>query len=267
MPFHTVEISDPAFTEPGVRMVTVKSAALKRRADLACYVPLGHQAGQRLPLVILLHGVYGSHWAWLYKGGAHRVLERLIAQEGLPPMMLAMPSDGLWGDGSGYVKHADADYAQWIVDEVPAAAALAEPAVAGAPLFITGLSMGGYGALRLGALHAEKFTALSAHSSATRIEQLINIVEEPRELFQLADPDPLAVIDSLKAHAGRLPPFRFDCGSEDFLIEPNRELHRQLTEAGIAHEYQEFPGAHTWPYWHEHLADSLRFFARHLPKT
>jgi len=70
----------------------------------------------------------------------------------------------------------------------------------------------------------------------------------------------LAVIDCLKANAARLPPFRFDCGSEDFLVEPNRQLHEDLTTAGIAHEYAEFSGAHTWDYWQEHIADSFRFF-------
>ena len=50
-----------------------------------------------------------------------------------------MPSDGLWGDGSGYVPHADADYERWIVDEVPAAAALADERVTDrSPLFIGG---------------------------------------------------------------------------------------------------------------------------------
>jgi len=86
---------------------------------------------------------------------------------------------GYWGDGSGDVKHDNADYATWIVDEVPEAAALVDARCAGSPRFITGLSMGGYGALRLGALHPEAFTALSAHSSATHLEQLFDIVQEP----------------------------------------------------------------------------------------
>src|SRR6187549_1266395 len=143
MAFHTVELSSPDLTPPGIHFLTVKSAALRRRADLTCYVPPGIKA-ERLPLVILMHGIYGSHWAWLFKGTAHRVLDRLIEQENLPPMMLAMPSDGLWGDGSGYVTHSDADYAAWIIDEVPAAAALVEPRIADAPRFVAGLSMGGY---------------------------------------------------------------------------------------------------------------------------
>ncbi len=262
--FHTVELSHPDLTPPGVHFITVKSAALGRRADLSCYVPPHHETAA-LPLVILLHGIYGSHWAWLFKGAAHQVLNQLIAQEGLPPMVLAMPSDGLWGDGSGYLRHQDADYAAWIVNEVPAAAALVSPGCDQKPRFIAGLSMGGYAAMRLGALHADKFAAISAHSSATALEQLINAVQEPAHAFDLAEQAPVSVIGCIKANAHRLPPLRFDCGTDDFLIEPNRGLHREMTAAGITHDYTEFPGAHTWDYWRKHLADSLRFFARHLP--
>ena len=264
MPFHTIELSDSTYTPPGVHFVTVKSAALKRRADLTCYVPPSANSANELPLVILLHGIYGSHWAWLFKGGAHRVLDRLIAEENLPPMMLAVPSDGLWGDGSGYVKHDNADYATWIVKEVPEAAALVDARCTGSPRFLTGLSMGGYGALRLGALHHATFTALSAHSSATHLEQLFDIVQEPATAYVLNDTAPLSAQACLKVNAAHLPPFRFDCGTEDFLIEPNRQLHADLAAAGIPHEYAEFSGAHTWDYWHEHIADSFRFFAQHL---
>lgn len=263
MSFRTLELSNPDDTPPGVHFVTVKSAALKRRADISFYVPPGIRA-VKLPLVILLHGVYGSHWAWLFKGGAHRVLDRLMAKEGLPPMMLAMPSDGLWGDGSGYLRHTDADYARWIVEEVPAAAALVEPNSAEGPRFIAGLSMGGYGALRLGALHADKFAAISGHSSVTDLTQLRDFVEEPMDHYPLAETQPLPALDCLKLNAHRLPPLRFDCGTEDHLIEPNRELHRKLLAAGIPHTFEEFVGAHTWEYWHEHLADTLRFFAAAL---
>lgn len=263
MPFRTVEISQPEFTPPGVSFVTVKSSAMKRRADLSVYVPPSASAGP-LPLVILMHGVYGSHWAWLFKGGAHQVLERLMAEENLPAMMLAMPSDGLWGDGSGYARHVHADYRRWIVEEVPAAAALVDPRIIGAPQFIAGLSMGGYAAMRLGALHADQFAAISAHSSGTDIAQIQAFVEEPPEDFVLAEDEPISVIECLKKNALRLPPLRFDCGSEDPLISHNQLLHQQLDVEGIAHEYAEFPGGHTWDYWHNHLADTLRFFGKAL---
>lgn len=263
MSFRTIEISNPDYLGDGISFVTVKSAALRRRADISFYVPPGIKA-QKLPVVILLHGVYGSHWAWLFKGGAHRVLDRLIEDEGLPPMMLAMPSDGLWGDGTGYVRHADADYSRWIVNEVPEAAAMVEPNTTDAHRFICGLSMGGYGALRLGALHSEKFAGISAHSSITEPAQMQGFVEETREQFDLVEEGPLEVLACLTTNAHRLPPLRFDCGVSDVLIEHNRHLHAELDRAGLKHTYQEFPGGHEWAYWHEHLADSLRFFASQL---
>ncbi|NBO04020.1 MAG: esterase family protein, partial [Betaproteobacteria bacterium] len=50
----------------------------------------------------------------------------------------------------------------------------------------------------------------------------------------------------------------------DELIGANRILHGQLQAAGIPHTYEEFPGGHEWPYWTEHIADTLRFFAARL---
>ena len=263
MPFSTVEISSSGDLPEGVHFVTVRSVALNRRADLSMYVPAGMHS-RALPLVILLHGVYGSHWAWLFKGHAHRVLERLMREEGLPPMVLAMPSDGLWGDGSAYLRHEHADYARWIMEEVPAAAALVAPQTAHTSRFICGLSMGGYGALRLGALYPNQFAAISAHSSITDFVQMQEFVEERPHQFALAEDHPLGVLSCMKSHAHSLPPLRFDCGSGDRLIHHNRLLHQGLDDAGIAHVYEEFPGEHTWEYWHDHLADSLRFFAAHL---
>jgi S-formylglutathione hydrolase FrmB len=73
-----------------------------------------------------------------------------------------------------------------------------------------------------------------------------------------------SVLDVMLRHRNRLPPIRFDCGASDPLIEPNRELHRALVQAGITHEYEEHPGGHEWPYWETHLSDTLRFFARAL---
>lgn len=259
LPFRTVELSDPAFTGPGLRFATVKSKALKRRADVALFTPQGY-APKSLPLVILLHGVYGSHWAWALKGGAHRMLQRLVSRDEVPPMMLAMPSDGLWGDGSGYLAHQEADYAAWIVDEVPAVAALVAPQVEGAPLFIGGLSMGGYGAMRLGALHSRRFRGISAHSSITDYRQKQAFVEEPLDDFKLKPGEVTCVAEAIRMNRVHLPPLRFDCGTDDPLIEHNRKLHQTLRDEGIAHHYQEYPGGHTWRYWSTHLAETLRFF-------
>jgi putative tributyrin esterase len=257
--FRTVELSDARFERDGLRFVTVKSAALGRRGDLSVYTPPA--ASEGLPLVILLHGVSGSHWSWPLRGGAHLTAARLIESGEIPPMTLAMPSDGLWGDGSGYVTHADADYERWIVDEVPAAAALAdERLTARSPIFIAGFSMGGFGALRLGAKYAARFSGISAHSAVTTIARLGESVEEPLDALPSFGAADGTALHWLEAHRGRLPPLRFDCGTGDGLLAGNRALHAALDARGVEHVYEEFPGGHDWPYWKLHLADTLRFF-------
>jgi putative tributyrin esterase len=262
--FRTIEISDPALETDNLRWVTVKSRALRERADLTLFVPHEAAPNANLPLIILLHGVYGSHWAWPLKGGAHRTAASLIAAGEIPPLILAMPSDGLWGDGSGYLRHPHQDFERWILDEVPAAAQQAVPSLGSSPpLFVSGLSMGGFGALRLAGKYPEKFRAAGGHSSITRFEQFSQFVEEPLERYACPVGDE-SVLETLLVNRDRLPPLRFDCGTEDPLLEHNRELSRQLKRAGIAHRYEEFPGGHEWPYWQRHLADMLVFFASHL---
>lgn len=265
--FRTIEISDPRWERDGLRQVTVKSPALGQRADLSvftCPDALKLNGAGNVPIVILLHGVFGSHWAWALKGGAHHTAQRLCREGRIPPMVLAMPSDGLWGDGSGYLPHRTQDFERWIFEEVPAAAAQASPcASAASPLFIAGLSMGGFGALRIAAKHPDRFLASSGHSSATHLEQLLGYVEEPLGSFTSLEED-RSVLDTMLRNADRLRPFRFDCGTEDPLLEANRMLHQSLLGAKIPHEYEELEGKHDWPYWERNLERSLLFFSRQL---
>ena len=63
--FHTVCLSDPRFESDGLRCVTVKSPALRGRGDVTVWAPDGERP---VALVVLLHGVYGSHWSWALQG-------------------------------------------------------------------------------------------------------------------------------------------------------------------------------------------------------
>ena len=118
-----------------------------------------------VPLV-LLHGACGSHWARAFQGGGHHTAQRLIDADALSPLVLVMPGDGQWGDGSGHVAHRTQDFDRWIVDEVPAAArAVCSPCIEASPLLVAGLSMGGFGALHLAGRHARRFVAAAGHSS------------------------------------------------------------------------------------------------------
>ena len=258
--FRTFELSNPAYAPADTGFITVQSTALGRRADIALYGAASAPPGS--PVIILLHGVYGSHWAWLFSGGVHQVYERL-RREGLGAFVLAMPSDGLQGDGSGYFDRQCGRFEAWIADEVPAAVARAVPAVtAQSRHYISGLSMGGYGAIRIGAMHPQRFAGISGHSPITSLADFALFTNErfDDDLIDPAIETDLAAL--LPSRAGVLPRFRFDCGLDDPLLPAVRRLHEVLAAAGVDHGYAEPAGGHDWPYWHRHIAETLTFFDR-----
>ncbi len=260
-PYQNVELSDPRLERDGLRFLTFRSPALGGRGDVAFFVPPGAASLQGLPLAILLHGIFGSHWAWALKAGAHLTALGMMDRREIRPMVLAMPSDGLWGEGSGYVPHAHADYSRWIMEDVPGCLAQVLPCL-GPRILLTGLSMGGYGALRLGAAFPDRVAGISGHSSVTHLAQLAPFLQKPLPLAGGPEDPTHGVLPWILRAGAALPPLRFDCGRTDPYIEPNRVLHRELEGRGIHHVYEEFEGGHSWEYWGEHLKDSLRFFDR-----
>jgi S-formylglutathione hydrolase FrmB len=128
-------------------------------------------------------------------------------------------------------------------------------------LYISGLSMGGFGALRLGIKYAGKFRAVSAHSTITDITQMPLFVEESLKNFEQDDTQENSVLGVVEKYKTKLPRIRFDCGTEDQLISHNRELHSALKDLAVNHIYEEFSGEHEWSYWQEHVKRSLLFFS------
>lgn len=263
--FRTVEESDERFETCNLKFMTVKTPNLQGRGDICVYVPPGIQAGQTIPIVLLLHGVYGSAWCWPYKAGIHLQANDMIEREEIPPMIIAMPSDGLWGDGSAYLPHNKCNFEEWIVkDVVNALVEKIAGATTASPLFIAGLSMGGFGALRIGAKYGNRFSGISGHSSITSLWQMKLFVEEDVENYYQFDQADEDVFFTFQRYQHHLPPVRFDCGTIDQLIDCNRNLHRQMQQENMPHVYEEYAGGHEWPYWERYIGESLRFFAKQL---
>ncbi len=260
--FHTIELSDGEFEFDGLRFLTVKTPNLEGRGDICLYVP-GMENLQDLPIYILLHGVYGSAWIWALKGGVHKTFTRLIKERRVKPAIIAMPSDGLWGDGSAYFEHNRKDFESWIVHDVPLAVKENIPeASSDSEMCIGGLSMGGYGALCLGSKHRDLFKAISAHSSVTKLEQMTQFVEEDLAHYSTSVKYPY-IVDTIRENGKEMPALRFDCGVDDQLIGENRLLHNELEELDVPHLYEEFEGGHEWPYWQKHVEKTLLFFDDH----
>jgi S-formylglutathione hydrolase FrmB len=226
------------------------------------------------PVFYLLHGLSDDSSMWLRRSRIEWYVRDL-------PLIVVMPD----GYRSFYTHHVDGpDFARHIGEELPGFIernfqARAERSARA----IGGLSMGGYGALRVGMGYADRFCSINSHSGAVgwgnfdyktgpaAPASLNGRGEEfMRELGRIFGTDPrgsihdLGVLARRALAAGNLPDLLLDCGSEDFLIEDNRAFHAELTAARVPHIYREFPGSHTWDYWDTHIQEALAFHARNL---
>jgi S-formylglutathione hydrolase FrmB len=154
---------------------------------------------------------------------------------------------------------------------------------------IAGLSMGGYGAITLALRYPSVFSAAASHSGvlsplyvgphpfaappqyATRMDQLAPIY---RGLWPIIAPAfgndtaawwsrmPGRIAQRLVAsRRGPMPAIMLDVGSEDNLVDQNRDFHATLQRLGVAHVYTEWPGVHDWMYWRAHVGESLTWIA------
>lgn len=131
--------------------------------------------------------------------------------------------------------------------------------------YISGFSMGGYGTIRTALAYPERFGKAGAMSSALIVKGCSQMKQDDpnpvanyeyyRECFGdldkvlESDKNPEVLIDRLLAEGKKLPELYLCCGTEDFLIEPNRDFHRFLESRGVAHEYVEDKGIHDMVFW------------------
>jgi enterochelin esterase-like enzyme len=258
--FNPVELSNPEFERDGLRQLTFYSPALRGRGEVSLFVPDGVEACKTVAIVLLLHGVYGSHWSWFWQGGAHETARRLLEQRRIGPMAIVTPFDGLAGDGTGYLPAGEKNFEAWICEDVvQCLSALLCGRQQHATFFLAGLSMGGYGALRLGAKYPRLFQGVAAHSAIVEPSDFKKFVRDASRI-ESVDSAEASVLYWMRTHKHELSPIRFDCGQDDALFESNRELHQALQKENITHEFVRHPGAHNWEYWRLHVKETLLFF-------
>ena len=133
--------------------------------------------------------------------------------------------------------------------------------------FITGLSMGGHGAIRLIAKYPNVFDAAGSMSGVMDLNestkkygiiQLLGEYETNTELWQ--NQSCLKIVENL---ANKNKGLIIYCGIDDRFIESNRKIHQKMIDLNIQHDYYERPGGHSWDYWVNALEYHLLFFKKY----
>ena len=239
--------------------VAVKSECMNKDVPVNVITPDSYEDGLEFPVVYLLHGYSDNHQRWATGGHIGALADK-------HDVIVVMP-DGAY---SSWYFDSPVDptfkyetfVSKELVEHVDANFKTRKDRKARA---ITGLSMGGHGAMYLALRHQDVFATVGSMSGGVDIRPFPNnwhlskrlgtIEEHPENweantvinLTHLIQPDSLNII--------------FDCGVDDFFYEVNCNLHKKLLEAKIPHDFISRPGKHNWPYWFNSVRYQFLFFS------
>lgn len=255
--------------------INFTSSSLRRLTRMTAIIPIEDiQLDPTKPLpdkskpfrtLVLLHGFYGNEKDWL-QGSRIEYLATLHNIAVLCPC----------GENSFYMDDTsrDALYEQLICKEVLEFGRKVFPlSTKREDTTIGGLSMGGFGAIRNGLKRNDVFGNIIALSSALITDGVAKGVVQQNNPLATAcyfdhvfgkpdevlgtDRDPKALAKSLLEAGETIPNIYMACGSEDFLIEENKDFSAFLNEVGIKHEFHISPGNHNWAFWDEYIEKAL----------
>lgn len=254
VPESCVRVQDGAF----------HSAALDREMKYRILLPCGYQSGSgRYPVLYLLHGLYGDYLNWDTRTNLERCAQRY-------ELIVVMPDagDSWYTNSATDPKDKFEDYiAKDLVAEIDGKFRTLRFRHSRA---IAGLSMGGYGALKIALRYHDDFAFAGSLSGALDApqdlgdkkpefrDQLLKVFGPPGSVVR-ADNILSSLLQSVSLKD--LPYFYLACGSGDDFLPVNRNFVAQLSSRGVPHEYHETAGGHAWDYWDRSVRDLLRAVA------
>lgn len=251
----TTNGSNPANSQAVVKDSVFHSIALQRDMRYHVLLPGNYDKGGRFAVLYLLHGLYGDYQNWDTRTGLENYARNLKLLIVMPDADDSWYTDSATVPGDKFEEYITKD----LVSEIDGKYRTIRERHGRA---IAGLSMGGYGAVKLALKYADLFELGGSLSGAFNATQNLDTLRPEfaaklKEVFgkegsrERADNDVLLLLNT--PHQSSYPYFYLGCGTEDFFLETNRALVMQLSSRKIAYEYHETPGGHTWEYWDREL--------------
>jgi len=262
----------------------LNSRILKRAVRYCVYVPSGYDAGAKerpprhYPVLYFLHGL-GDNEQTLFNSGGWTLIDDLRKQHKIGDFLIVAPE----GRRSFYINSADGSerYNDFFLEEfVPHIAGKYRIRPGRRGRAISGISMGGYGALRFAFAHPELFSAVSAQSAALITETpeqldaasnsgspllgvLAPVFGNPIDVRHWNENSPF-LLAKRNAVALRGLAIYFNCGQQDnYGFEKGAAaLDQELSKEHVKHEYHGYPGDHGIGYFLSHFAEVMEFHSR-----
>jgi len=266
-----------------VQYKTYMSALMNRELRYGIYLPPSYESSgtRRYPILYFLHGLNENEMRWSTRGETDLMLDKMVAAKTIGEFIVAIPMSST----TSFYTNARGGAAPWedaVVKEfIPMIESTYRVNATRNTRGISGISMGGYGALKIAMKHPEMFGSVSAHSAALvpdfnsttvtgrRLDQFKSLFDSiygigfsgggPLDLSYWNANNPLELAkDSAKLQSLKI---YFDCGTEDDygFYAGQQVLDDLLTKAKYPHTSGLYPGVHGWDYAKQHTQQSLLF--------
>jgi len=247
---------------------TIASAALGFNTRVEVIIP--QSAGNHTPcekVLYMLHGLGDNSTAWLTKTRIQNYAEEYGFMVVMPEVQRSFYSDMAHGS----------KYFTYVAYELPMICEqLFNIRHKRNKTFVAGLSMGGYGAAKVGLTRPDFYAAAASLSGAVDMRQRVAMTIAANQLkerypempailgegLEMQDKDDLFSIAESTVKQENVPKLLMTCGAQDFLLDDNRRFDAHLKSLNYGHTYMEWPGDHNWDYWEECLPIVFEFFAK-----
>lgn len=258
-----------------VDSLEIQSSSMNKIYKAAVVLPASYASNKAsYPVLYLLHGGAGHFRDWLTQTPDKMLVKNLADQYNI---IIVLPEGEAFSWYMDSPSNPNSKFETHIIKEViPKIDNIYRTIKDKKGRVITGLSMGGHGAMYLSARHPDMFCAAGTMSGSMDMnfanskmgdDRLKSVNERFQELLGTSDPNSDIFVNNSvmnmtdKINKNGLAIF-IDCGVDDFLIGANRELHQRLLYNGTPHDYIERPGGHSWEYWQNALPYHVLFFQK-----
>jgi S-formylglutathione hydrolase FrmB len=210
------------------------------------------------PVLYLLHGMSDDHTAWL----RYTSIERYATAAGLAVVMPAVARSFYTDEAHGHA------YWTYVADELPGiVSSFFRVSTRPERTYVAGLSMGGYGAVRLALARPQRYAGAASLSGALDIVHRAGEPERRAEMHGRIfggppgpDHDLFALLD--QARPGGVPPLHITCGAQDRLLEDSQEFVHRAEARGLDVTSDFPPGDHEWGLWDRVIQDVIAWLPR-----
>ncbi|MDP4206538.1 MAG: alpha/beta hydrolase-fold protein [Bacteroidota bacterium] len=249
-----------------VDTIQTYSSSMKKNIKSVVITPDNYASAKELPVVYLLHGYSGNYLDWITKA---KGFEKAADQYN---MIIVCPDGGFgswyWDSPVDPTSKYETFVSSELVKSIDSKYKTIKNRRGRA---ITGLSMGGHGALYLAFKHQDVYGAAGSMSGGVDIRPFPNNWDMAQRLGTYAEQadrwEKNTVVNMLNLLTPNSLAIIIDCGSEDFFYKVNENLHQQLLYRNIPHDYICRPGGHTWPYWTNAVKFQMLFMSNYFNRT